>query len=86
MLGVVVCCFEADSFFCVSRLVVLFRVCVGIFSLTSVFFCVFDCAALQVTNTGGEEYRRWERGMDRVLDDMENKRYYTSLAYYHIIM
>ena len=35
--------------------------------------CVFVVS--QVTNTGGAEYRRWERGIDRALDDMENKRY-----------
>ncbi|CAN0099168.1 unnamed protein product [Scytosiphon promiscuus] len=28
-----------------------------------------------VTNTGGPEYRRWERGIERALDDMDKERY-----------
>ncbi|CAM9214212.1 unnamed protein product, partial [Ectocarpus sp. 12 AP-2014] len=28
-----------------------------------------------VTNTEGPEYRRWERGIERALDDMDKERY-----------
>lgn len=28
-----------------------------------------------MTNTEGPEYRRWERGIERALDDMDKERY-----------
>lgn len=35
----------------------------------------FRVRSFKVTNTGGPEYRRWERGIERALDDMEKERY-----------
>lgn len=36
--------------------------------------CVYLLQNIQVKNTGGDEYKRWEEGINRALEDMEKKR------------